>query len=124
MKISLSYNVKSKTILPGNIEIEKEDRTYVFHADDKRMLSKIEMIAKAPDPERFYSEIIKTPNEQIKTTVKVNSDGALIENLEEDFRSLESLLALECNLKTIGKPEVTKSYVKMRKRKRGPQSTA
>src|SRR5687767_10366903 len=101
MKVSLSYNVKSKTVLPGVIEIQKEDRTYVFYPDAEGMLSKLEIIANVPDPTEFFSEIIKTPNEPIKNTVKVNSDTVLIDSVEEEFQNLESILALECNLKSI-----------------------
>ena len=101
MKVSVSYKVKSKTVLPSVIEIQKEDRTYVFYPDAEGMLSELEIIANVPDPTKFFSEIIKTPNERIKHGVKVNSDGVLIDSLEEEFQNLESILALECNLKSI-----------------------
>jgi|SRR5215213_9622134 len=101
MKVSISYRVKSKTILPSVVEIQKEDRKYIFYPDAEQMLSKLEIIATVSNPKKFFSELIKTPNEDIKHTVKIKSDEVLINSLEEEFQNLESILALECNLKSI-----------------------
>jgi hypothetical protein len=101
MKVSISYEVKAKTVLTGVIEIQKEDRKYIFYPNAEGVLSRIEIVANATDPKRFFSEMVKTPNEPIKHTVRVNSDGVLIDSVEDDFQNLESLLALECNLKSI-----------------------
>src|ERR1043165_6605234 len=101
MKVSIEYQVDSKTLLSGTIEIPKGDRTYIFKPDEDHMLGKIQIISKVLDPGKFSSQILKTPQAYTKHTVQVNSDKVLLDSITQDFQYLESALALECNLKSV-----------------------
>ncbi len=102
MKFSMEYDVISKTLLPGLLEINKDDRTYFFYPNAENLLSKIKIVAKVKDPELFYSKITPTPEDPIaKAHFEIRTDKELFDTLMNEFRDLESLLALQFNLKRI-----------------------
>jgi hypothetical protein len=101
MKFSMEYEVNSKTYIANQINIHNGDRTYIFHPNEQGMLAKLQIIADVPHQERFYSKIHHNPDEEIKTTITLNTDKDLFDSVVEEFRELESLLSLQHNLKSI-----------------------
>lgn len=101
MKLKISYEVQSKTALPKEIEIAREDRVFTFHIDDNKFLSKITIVVEVNDPTRFYSVITETPHEFSKAHFQVKGDRDLYDSVIKDFQDLESLLSLSFNVKGI-----------------------
>lgn len=101
MKLKMSYEIRTKTVLPKEIEVAREDRVFIFHVDDAQMLSKITIVADIHNPEKFYSEITLTPNEYSKAHFHMKRDNDLYDSVIKDFQDLESLLSLSFNVKGI-----------------------
>lgn len=101
MKVKISYDINSKTVLPKEISVARADRVFTFHIDDEHYLSKITITADINNPEKFYSVITLPPNQFIKANFELKMDMQLYDSIIKDFQDLESLFSLAYNVKGI-----------------------
>ena len=101
MKVRISYEIKSKTALPNEIEVARADRVFTFHINDENFLSKITITADINNPERFHSVITPTPGQFSKANFELKMDVDLYDSIIKDFQDLESLFSLAYNIKGI-----------------------
>ncbi|HAF24164.1 MAG TPA: hypothetical protein DCK93_14865 [Blastocatellia bacterium] len=101
MKLKITYDVKSKTVLPKEIQVARSNRTFTFHINEEQFLSQISITADVKEPEKFYSEITPTPGQYSKATFELKTDDELYDSVIRDFQDLESLLSFSYNVKEL-----------------------
>lgn len=101
MKFSLECDVKSKTKLAEDVEIEYNNKMYVFSTDDRGYLAKIKIISPVLKPENYFSKTEPPPEDSSPNTLILSADEELNETILKDFQYLESALAFVANVKRV-----------------------
>jgi hypothetical protein len=96
----MECRVESNTLIKGEIQITNEMRTYIFYPNKEGLLSKIAIISPVSDPQKFYSTL---KPDVIPGVAELNLklDENLYDSMVKEFQELESLMALELNMKNI-----------------------
>lgn len=93
MKLSLECKVESMIIIHKTIEIENEEKLYVFYPNKEGFLSKLKIISPVSYPEKFYSTITPTPNSKSVAHFDIKEDEELMDSIRKEFQELESDLS-------------------------------
>lgn len=81
--------MEGETALRQTTSLVYRGREYIFHRNDRGFLTRITIVASAPNPSRFYSEFRMGDNPGIT----LGSDGGLRTELLSDLQQIEGLLA-------------------------------
>jgi len=100
MKFKMECEVQCNTLIKEEIQITNEERTYIFYPNEEGLISKIAIISPVIEPAKFYSSL-KPANEPGITELNLKFDKELYESAVKEFQELESLMALELNMKNI-----------------------
>jgi len=99
MKYSIECRADSKLLIGNSLSMVEGTREYIFASDKDGFLTSVKIITKVEDPEKFYSKI-EDGNGKVKS-ITIESDPNIVDDLETDFRYIESSLAFIGNLKKI-----------------------
>lgn len=86
MKLKIHCEVDSESFIGQETQIDRPDRTYIFHSNEKGLLNKITIIGDVPRPEEFYSEIRGH-------TFIIGKDDEFYNSLIREFQGIESLMS-------------------------------
>ncbi len=89
MKYLIEADVEGETAIQETTSLKHGEREYIFHRNDKGLLAKIIVIAPAPDPSRFYTELRMGENPGIT----LGSDQELRKQLLSELQEMEGLLS-------------------------------
>lgn len=97
MKYLIEANVEGETAIQHTTPLKYGEREYTFHRDDKGFLTKITIIAPAPDSSRFYAQFRMGENPGIT----LGADQELHKQLLSDLQQMEGLLAFHFRVSRI-----------------------
>lgn len=97
MKYLIEADVEGETTLQETTSFKHREREYIFHRDDRGLLTKITIVAPAPDPSRFYTEFRTGEN----PSITLGSDRGLRTELLSDLQQIEGLLAFHFKVSRI-----------------------
>ncbi len=106
MKLSIECECETKLKSPTDLSFTIGDSEYFFIIGENGFVSKMKIIAKVPNPEKFYS-VIDTSVKPISFTI--NSDKEFYEKILDEFKHLESSMSFSYHIKKISweEPKVT-----------------
>ena len=94
MKLSLECSVEGKIKIGKQFRVVKGSKEYLLIPDDKGWLSKIKIIKKVAEPNK-YSTTIGPGEGKVKHVIRIRGDREERVELIRDFQELESILSFE-----------------------------
>jgi hypothetical protein len=112
MKLSLECSIKGKIKIDKQLKVVEGSKEYLLIPDNKGWLSKIKIIKKVAEPNKYSAKI--GPGEgKVKAEIKITGDREERLDLIREFQELESILSFETtgSLKSIEWDAPTENFI-------------